>query len=282
MSNMNPKISIILPTYNGEKYIKRAIESVISQSFSDWELIVINDGSIDNTRKVLEPYLKNEKITYLFQENGGQAVAREKGISIAEGFYIAFIDDDDEWIDKDKLQKQVEFLEKNKDYVLVGTGGIVVDESRNKIVNYNVSESDLSIRKNILLKNPFIQSSVVVRKDALYKVGLFLMEKYIRGNEDYNLWLRIGLYGKLFNLKEAMTMYMVREGNTSLTNKGKVLKDNISLIKKYHSKYSNYFKALIFSYCKFYIFNSLQLIKNKKLRNRITIFLFKNYRKFNM
>lgn len=276
--NINPKVNIILPTYNGGEYIKRAIESVLTQSFSDWELIVIDDGSTDNTREILESYIKNEKIIYIYQKNKGPATAREEGILKSKGLYIAFIDDDDEWIDKNKLKKQVEFLDKNPEYGLVGTRGIIVDEDRNRIMNYNVPETDISIRESILLKNPFIQSSVMVRKDILNKAGLFFAKEFINA-EDYNLWLRIGLLGKLFNLVEPMTMYMFREGNTSSNNKKSILKSNISFIKEYKGKYPNYRKALIFAYFKYYIYSMLQLIKNKKLKNFFSNFLFKKYKK---
>lgn len=274
---MNPKVSIIIPTYNGEKYIQRAIESVLAQSFSDWELIIINDGSKDNTAKIISDYSKNEKISYIYQENEGQASARNKGISIALGFYIAFLDDDDEWIDKDKLRKQVEFLDKNPEYVLVGTGGIIRFENGDKIMDYSIPSSDSSIRQNILLKNPFIQSSVVARKDILNKAGLFLLKDNINA-EDYNLWLRVGLLGKICNLIGPMTQYTVRDNNTSLSNKKDILKSNIGFIKEYKGKYPNYKKALLFAYIKSYIYNFFSLIKNKKIKGKIIKFLFKKYR----
>lgn len=277
--NMNPKVSIIIPTYNGEKYIQRAIESVLAQSFSDWELIIVDDGSKDNTEKIISDYSKNEKIKYIYQENRGQASARNKGISIALGFYIAFLDDDDEWIDKDKLKKQVEFLDKNPEYILVGTGGIIVDEYSNKIMDYLVPETDELIRKNILLKNPFIQSSVVIRKDVLIKIGSFLLNE-IPNAEDYNLWLRIGLRDKFFNLVEPMVAYMFRQGNISSNYKKDILKSNIRFIKEYKDKYPNYNKALFFAYLKFYTYSLLALIKNKKIKNKIINFLFKKYRNF--
>lgn len=277
--NKNIKVSVIIPTYNGSKYIKKAIESVLNQSFKDFEIIVINDGSTDNTEGILREYIEDRKIIYLFQNNSGQASARNKGIEISKGFYIAFIDDDDEWLNIDKLNKQIDFLENNQDYVMVGTNGIIMDESEIKIMDYIVPETNQSIKESILLKNPFILSSVVVRKDILNKVGLFYVEKYVRGNEDYNLWLKVGVLGRLFNLKETMTRYTVRGGNTSSNYKKSILKSNIKFIKEYKNKYPNYKKALLFSYLKFFIYSLLDLIKNKKLKNNISTFLFKKYRK---
>ncbi len=271
------RVSIIIPTYNDAIHIENAIKSIFNQSFKDFEVILIDDGSTDNTKDVLESYIKSNSIIYLYQNNKRQSFAKNNGISIARGEYIAFLDSDDEWIDKDKLKIQVEFLDKNPEYILVGTNGIVIDENKNKIMDYTVPETDLLIRKSILLKNPFIQSSVVIRKDILNKAGLFLVTEHINA-EDYNLWLRVGLLGKLYNLKNPMTMYMVREGNHSLNNKKNILKNNIPLIKEYKNKYPNYKKALIITYLKYVIYSLLKLIKNKKIRDKIINFLYKKYR----
>ena len=277
---MNPKVSVILPTYNGEKYIRQSIESVLSQSFLDWELIIIDDGSNDNTREIINSYIKNEKIIDIYQKNSGACIARNKGIEMSKGFYIAFIDDDDEWIDKDKLKKQIEFLDSNIDYVLVGTGGIIVNGDKNKIMDYNVTREDFLIRENILLKNPFILSSVLIRKETLIKVGLFLQKPYINA-EDYNLWLRVGIMGKLANLTELMTLYTLRKGNTSSNHKKIILKSNILFIREFKDKYPNFWKALLFSYFKLYVYTFISLIKNETLKDKIISLLFKKYRNIN-
>lgn len=274
---MNHKVSVIIPTYNDTKYIKNSIESVLSQSFKDFEIIVIDDGSTDNTKSILNSYIESKKIFYLFQENKGQTIARNNGILVAKGLYVAFIDSDDEWIDKDKLKKQVDFLDYNPDYVLVGTAGVVVNENKNKIIDYVVPDTDYKIKQNILFKNPFILSSILVRKNMLNKAGLFISREYINA-EDYNLWLRIGLLGKFCNITDPMTMYMMREGNISSNNKIKILKSNILFIKDFKNKYPNYIKSLIFAYLKFFLFSILG--KNKKIQKMIAGFMYRKYRKF--
>lgn len=272
------KVSIIIPTYNDATHIENAIKSILKQSFKDFEIILIDDGSTDNTKDVLDPYIKSNSIVYLYQNNKGQSFAKNRGVSITHGEYIAFLDSDDEWIDKDKLKIQVEFLDNNPEYILVGTNGIIIDENKNKIMDYIVPETDLLIRESILLKNPFIQSSVVVRKHYINQIGLFLEREYVYA-EDYNLWLRLGLLGKFCNLKYPMTMYMIRERNQSLSNKRNILKSNITFIKEFKNKYPNYKKALFFNYFKYFIYNLLQLIKNKKLRNKMINYLYIKYRK---
>jgi len=273
------KVSVILPTYNDAQHIKNAIESVLGQSFKDFELIVIDDGSTDDTKNILKQYIESDKIKYLRLDHQGDVFARNNGISISNGEYLAFIDSDDEWIDKDKLKKQIEFLDNNSDYVLIGSEGIVVDERKNKLMHYHVPETNLAIKKRILLKNPFIHSSVVVRKDVFLKIGGYSQEKDVKYTEDYNLWLSAGILGKFFNFQELMTEYMIRDGNISSSNKKIILRNNIYLINKYKKIYPNFTEALLFAYSKFFIYSILQLIKNKRLKDKITLFLFKKYRK---
>ena len=227
------KVSIILPTYNGGKYVINAVESVLFQSFSDWELIIINDGSNDDTESLLEKYIKKEpRIIYLKNEKKiGVQKTLNKGIKKSKGEYIARIDDDDEWINKDKLKEQIEFLEKNNDYVLVGTNGVVVDDRMNRIIDYNVPKTDFLIRKTILFKNSFISSSVLIRKSVLQRIGGYCEEEYAKNVEDYNLWLRLGTLGKFFNFDGVMTSYMMREGNISSNNKKDIL---LALAKEYY------------------------------------------------
>ncbi|HKK53946.1 MAG TPA: glycosyltransferase family A protein [Patescibacteria group bacterium] len=102
----NPKISVIIPTYNRANFLPRAIKSVLNQTFKDFELIIVDDGSTDNTKEVINNYLKNDdRIKYIYQQNsGGPPKPKNTGIKIAKGEYIAFLDSDDEWF-KDKLKK---------------------------------------------------------------------------------------------------------------------------------------------------------------------------------
>ena len=276
--NKKIKVTVIIPTYNDSKHIIHSVNSVLNQSFKDYEIIVIDDGSTDDTKSVLTSYVESGQIIYLYQANSGQSIARNNGINNSNGIYIAFIDSDDEWTDKDKLKKQVDFLNDNLDYVMVGTSGVITNESKIKIIDYIVPESDFSIRQSILIKNPFIQSSVVIRKNILIEVGLFPYREDINA-EDYSLWLRLGLKGKFFNLINPMTSYMLREGNTSSLKKKDILKDNINLIKKYKNNYPNYRKSLLFAYGKFFIYCMISTISNTKIKNKILAFLYKQYRR---
>lgn len=102
-SERKPVFSVIIPTYNREKLIGRAIDSVLNQTFKDFELIIVDDGSTDNTKEIIERYT-DQRIRYIYKENGGQNSALNKGIEFAKGKYVAFLDSDDEWLDE-KLRK---------------------------------------------------------------------------------------------------------------------------------------------------------------------------------
>src|SRR3989344_1967323 len=148
-------VSIILPIYNGAKWIEKAISSVLAQSFADFEFIIIDDGSSDNTEEIVTAFTKHDtRIKYIRNEhNLGVQKTRNIALDISLGEYIAEIDQDDEWIDKNKLKKKIEFLEKHDDYVLVGAGVIVVDEGGSEIARNFMPETDLEIRKKILRAN---------------------------------------------------------------------------------------------------------------------------------
>ena len=124
-----PLVSIILPAYNGAQWITKAIESVLAQSFSDFELIIINDGSTDDTEAIILRFAgQDSRIRYIRNERN-LGIQRTRNISLEQSYcdYMAEIDQDDEWVDKDKVKKQFAFLKAHPDHVLIGTGAIMVD-----------------------------------------------------------------------------------------------------------------------------------------------------------
>lgn len=268
---MNPKVSIILPTYNGAKFIANSMESVAGQTFNDWELIVIDDGSTDDmSRIVSELAAKDSRIKYFKNDkNLGIQKSLNRGIKEAGGEYIARIDDDDVWADKDKLKKQVEFLENNRDYVLVGTGTIVVDEDDNEIARYLLPEEDDDIRKKILSKNCFTHSSILFKKDAVLRLGGYSEGKDVLHVEDYDLWLRLGKVGKLANLPFYGVKFTLRGGAISSTNKMEQFRKDIKLTRKYRNDYPKFPRALIFGYLRLYFYIFFESIIPENIKNKI-------------
>ena len=148
-----PKVSVIIPIYNAEKFISGTIESVIAQTYQDWEIIAVDDGSTDKTPEILTKYKKklSSNLQVITQENSGVSIARNKGIPAARGEYIAFLDHDDLWT-PEKLEKQVKLLDSNKELGLVYSDSYVIDECGNLEKDTLISSI---LSRNILRSNVF-------------------------------------------------------------------------------------------------------------------------------
>jgi len=204
-----PKVSVIIPVYNGERFLSEAIESVINQTYPNWEIIAINDGSTDRSMEILKHYKSklSSLIHVINQENLGPSVARNSGIKKAKGEYIAFLDYDDLWL-SEKLEKQVKFLESNNEISLIYCDCYIIDNNSN-IEKDTYSEKTKFIKGKIfkkLLSNNFIPTStVLLRKKVLDDVGLFNLEYKI--SQDYDLWLRISDKYLIDFLKQPLAKY---------------------------------------------------------------------------
>lgn len=212
---MDPKVSVIIPTYNRANLVREAIKSVLNQTYRNFEIIVVDDGSTDDTGKLVGSF--NSKIKYFYQENTGlPAKARNRGILEARGEYIAFLDSDDKWV-KDKLAGQMDIFNRFPWIDLVFTGVIIIDKKGNVLKR----KKGKFIRKNVLLhlvkSGSFVtNSSVVVRKTALLKVGSLDEDPRIRGSEDFFLWVKLAVNCNFYLVPELLTVY--RRGNDSLCN----------------------------------------------------------------
>jgi glycosyltransferase involved in cell wall biosynthesis len=198
------KVSINVLTKNRRRLLEKALLSVRNQNFKDYEIVVVNDGSTDDTQNILEN-LKIENLNIIKHESSvGITLSRREALLDSKGEYVAILDDDDEWIDEDKLAKQVKYLDKHQDCVVVG-GGITISNIKYQISKFR-PETDERIRNWMLLKNPFFTSTVMFRREATLKVGGFVKDDIDLG-EDYDLWLRLGKIGKMYNFPEAFTLY---------------------------------------------------------------------------
>lgn len=206
-------ISVIIPVYNSEKYIPIAIDSVLEQSYSNYEIIVVDDGSTDNTRQKLQPYKK--KIRYIYQENQGSAAARNVGISLAKGDLIAFLDADDFWTIPDKLSKQVALFEDNPTLGCINTGWKIVDGAGKHIKTVQPWHKAPKLDLETWLKKKCVRTSAMVfRKHWLEKVGGF--DEELRQSHDVDLALRLSLAGcETVWLKDATVCYRQHEANTT-------------------------------------------------------------------
>jgi glycosyltransferase involved in cell wall biosynthesis len=183
-----PLVSVIIPTYNSASYIVESLQSIFKQSYENFEIIVIDDGSTDNTEEVLQPYQK--VIRYIKKANAGPSSARNLGINLARGEFIAFQDADDLWL-PDKLQLQLDYFKAHPQVGVVFTGSHRFDAQG--VVDSNIRKGvtiPTGMIFNEILTSHFIaMPSVMVRKSCLDEVGLF--EEALIGNEDFNLYLRL-------------------------------------------------------------------------------------------
>lgn len=257
-------VSIVMPTFNRAGLIGSAIESVLKQTFEKWELLVIDNESTDNTKDIVENFIKKDsRIKYYYIKKSlipGLSFYLNYGIKNAAGRYIARLDDDDEWCDIDKLAKQVNFLDNNESYNLVGGGVIMVDKDKIETYKFFKRNTDAEIRKNALYACPFWHSTVLFRKEAVDKVGGY---SNIRFGEDWELWLRLGKIGKFYNFKEYFSLYLNSGNNFSIHHQKFVGKTILGIIRKYKKDYPNYRKALVLNVLQYLYSFSPSFIKNK-------------------
>lgn len=228
MSNKKDRkaISIIVPVYNGTNHIERAVNSVMSQTYQNFELIIVNDGSTDNTEEAIKG-IKDERIIYIKQENKGVSSARNRGIKEAKGKYIAFLDADDYWSDS-HLFNHVNFLEKHTDYVMSFNRYITIDNNIKKPYTWHNNLTGNIYPRLLFIANNIIGTpSVVIRKDILGQSGLF--DENMSMCEDLDLWRRISKLGKVRAISKPSTYVVLREGQF---NPHKYLEGRYDYIKK--------------------------------------------------
>jgi len=191
---MNPIISIVVPIYNTEAYLAETIESVLAQSFSNWELVLIDDGSTDGSSLICQAYSDQDKrISYHYKPNGGQASARNLGLKLSKGEWIAFLDADDLWLPQ-KLEHQLKEIEERQPDFLYALGYFYYPEKEEKLEAYDWVSGEMSGDDffHILYESCAVNTNtVMVKKSLLHEVGSFNEDPILRGTEDWDLWLRI-------------------------------------------------------------------------------------------
>ncbi|MBI3650622.1 MAG: glycosyltransferase family 2 protein [Acidobacteria bacterium] len=227
-SPSKPLVSVIMPTYNNALYIGAALDSVLQQTFQDFEIIVIDDGSTDNTAEVLQPY--RDAIRYLKKANGGPSSARNLGIALAQGEFIAFHDSDDTWV-ADKLALQLDHFAQNPEVGVVFTGSHRYNAKG--IVDSNIRKGHTMptgmIFDKILTDHFIAMPSVMVRKSCLDHIGLF--EEGLIGNEDFNLYLRLARHYAFGFVNKVLVHIRLHEHNLS-DNLAQMCEDEIKNLDK--------------------------------------------------
>jgi glycosyltransferase involved in cell wall biosynthesis len=203
-----------MSVYNGEKYLRYAINSIINQSFSDFEFIIINDASTDNTGKILGEYNDNRIVIINNEKNLGLTKSLNKGIAVAKGKYIARMDADDISM-PERIEKQVGFMENHKDVAILGTDYYPIDEAGRRI-NAKLMRpiSSTEIKRNLFKFNPFIHSSLMIRREVLKEVGYY--DERFKKAQDYELCLRILSKYEGYNLPEELIAFRIDKTKLSI------------------------------------------------------------------
>lgn len=209
-----PKVSVIMPLYNAENYVYKAIQSVLQQTYEDFELILIDDCCTDKTIQIIERIQDNRIKLYRNSKNEGIAKARNFGISMSKGEYIALMDDDD-IAPPERLEKEVSFLDKYIDIDVVGGRCCFIDEKDN-IIKWcdEPLMNPFYIRASLMFYDPIANGSALIRKSFIEQYELKYQDECL-GMEDYLFWINCSLYGRISNIREVMLYWRCSTNNES-------------------------------------------------------------------
>lgn len=235
-----PLITVVIPTFNRADQVKRSIQSVINQTFTDFELLVMDDGSTDHTQEIVSAF-KDSRIHYETAENsGGPATPRNRGIKLSRTEYIAFLDSDDWWL-PEKLEESYKHLKGGADIVYHDLW-IVREKGARPWRKSKGRHYKFPVQLNLLIYGNFIpNSSVVVRKSLLDAIGGIDQDKEIIGCEDYDAWLRISAITEHFSyIPDCLGYYWAGEGTISdedmIAPNTKVVKQTLNALEKFSEK----------------------------------------------
>lgn len=239
----NELVSVIMPAYNAAKYISESIDSVLRQDYDNWELIVIDDGSTDQTAGITKQYAaSNDRIKYIEQPHAGQGKARNAGLQISSGEYVAFLDADDIWL-PEKLSKQIEILQ-STDADLVFSQAYLLQDENVTTEKINSHSGYLNGKDAVLVflsGNQVPLLTAIAKRSSIQEVNGFTE---IRGiHEDYDLWLRMLAAGqKFFGLDTALARYRIHSYSSS-AGEGRMIMMNIDTLRNFSNSYPE-FKAV--------------------------------------
>ena len=234
----SPLVSIVTPTFNRADYLRVAIDSVLAQTYADFEHLIVDDGSTDDTAGVVDSY-DDERIRYFRQENQGQSVARNLGIENSRGEFICFLDSDNAWL-PDKLRQQLEAFESHPEAGVIYGDTISIDAEGNELSRRNMRRHGGWITEALLGDNFVSMNTTMTRSELLRRVGGF--EPADRYAEDYGLWLRVSLQAPFFYIPECWAYYRIMENQIS-SDKLTRLDANESLIHSFIHEHADQLDA---------------------------------------
>ena len=242
MNDISPIVSIIIPTCNSAKTIGRAVNSCINQTYKNIEIIVIDDGSADNTKEVLSRYSSDERFKYIYQENQERSAARNHGLDVARGEYIQFLDSDDE-IYPTKIEKQINFLESHKEYFMVYCD-VEYKENKSLIKTFKATERETT-NKEILKRN------FIVINAPLFRQNNIRFTENMNKLEDWEFWIKLVTNKKINFISEPLcAVYIEKQLSSQYIEE--MIVGEILLYKKLFKiqKYRKYYFTMLFGILK--------------------------------
>ncbi|MDR2622351.1 MAG: glycosyltransferase [Dysgonamonadaceae bacterium] len=211
------KISVVMPVFNSEKYVAEAVDSILNQTFTDFEFIILNDGSTDATSNILAGY-NDKRIKVVTLKHEGLVYCLNKGLELSKGKYIARMDSDDIAY-PERLQVQYDFMESHPDVGICGTNYKMFNDTNNNIYTSKFPANDTDIRAQMFGYSAFCHPAVMLRKDCLEKSGLKYDKDFFRA-EDYRLWIDLLDYTQGANISQVLLHYRIHPANVTIqTNK---------------------------------------------------------------
>lgn len=278
----NPFCSVVMSVYNGEEFLADAIDSIIQQTYNDFEFIIINDASTDNTLKIIQSYDDSRIIIINNDKNIFLPASLNKGIQIAKGKYIIRMDADD-ISHSDRIKQQIEFMENNPEVGILGSQVQIIGFNAGNKFKYELIDNNIKIK--LLNESQFVHPSIIIRKSLLIDNNL-LYDTNLRKNQDYDLFVRASKYTQYANLKATLLKYRQTENNVKRVDFNQ--KENIRKIQKKmfsnlgisisEKKLDLYLSIILQNYKhnKLFIDNSLNLFNEMLRANKQSLFYDQN------
>lgn len=267
----NPQVSVLLPAYNAEKYLPTAIDSILEQSFTNLELIVVDDHSSDSTWQIIQSYAeKDDRVVAVRNEkNLKLSNTLNRAISVARGEYLARMDADD-WSYPDRLAKQVKFMDEHPQVGVSGGSMEVCDENLNVLSTRRYHQTDAEVRTHLFRYSPFSHPLIMIRKSVLDQAGGYRDE--FNPAEDYELYFRIGLVAEFGNLPDVLLKYRIIPKSMTTGGTRKMEEKTIAIRHLYAQNYQMTWLDLVYTWIHqlslFIIPSSWKIWLFNQLRNR--------------
>jgi glycosyltransferase involved in cell wall biosynthesis len=222
-----PLVSVLMPVYNGAKYLRESIQSILGQTFGDFELVIVDDGSTDDTPSVIQEFSrKDARVRAHRQNNQGHVGALITGLEKVRGTYVARMDGDDVSLPA-RLAAQVSYLESHPDVGVLGTAATVIDADGSPVVPVRFPTQHWVIRWALCFSSAIIHPSAMMRRSVLQKAGGY--DHAMKHAEDYDLWRRLSLVTRLANLEDVLLLLRKHEKNVSASNAGEELRFSLQV-----------------------------------------------------